>query len=75
MRILIGPPPKEQKYREVLAWLVPQGADPKENHIAATKLQQAGTGVWFTESQEFRNWKEVDGSMLWLHGARKWCPH
>ncbi|KAI9650824.1 hypothetical protein NHQ30_000858 [Ciborinia camelliae] len=32
------------------------------------RLRQPGTGVWFTDSKEFRDWKSTDHSKLWVYG-------
>ncbi|KAF7950301.1 hypothetical protein EAE96_007589 [Botrytis aclada] len=32
------------------------------------RLRQPGTGVWFTESKEFKNWASTDNSKLWIYG-------
>ncbi|TGO34464.1 hypothetical protein BHYA_0196g00200 [Botrytis hyacinthi] len=32
------------------------------------RLRQPGTGVWFTESKDFKDWASTDNSKLWIHG-------
>ncbi|KAM0153906.1 hypothetical protein ACHAQE_007445 [Botrytis cinerea] len=32
------------------------------------RLRQPGTGVWFTESRDFKNWASTDNSNLWVYG-------
>ncbi|TGO47906.1 hypothetical protein BCON_0259g00150 [Botryotinia convoluta] len=32
------------------------------------RLRQPGTGVWFTESKDFKDWTSTDNSKLWIHG-------
>ncbi|TGO69528.1 hypothetical protein BOTNAR_0010g00270 [Botryotinia narcissicola] len=32
------------------------------------RLRQPGTGVWFTESKDFKDWTSTDNSNLWIHG-------
>ncbi|THV48988.1 hypothetical protein BGAL_0217g00130 [Botrytis galanthina] len=32
------------------------------------RLRQPGTGVWFTESKDFKDWSSTDNSKLWIHG-------
>lgn len=34
------------------------------------RLRQPGTGVWFTESRDFKNWASADNSNLWVYGIR-----
>ncbi|KAF8244838.1 hypothetical protein K440DRAFT_604587, partial [Wilcoxina mikolae CBS 423.85] len=58
---------KSYVYRAALTWL--SLADPKENLIAARKLQQHGTGRWFTESRDFLEWKMAENSFMWLCGV------
>ncbi|KAF8537950.1 hypothetical protein BDD12DRAFT_886666 [Trichophaea hybrida] len=57
---------QSDKYRAALAWL--SDVDPKLNHTFAQKLQQSGTGRWFVESKEFRDWKTAESSFMWLYG-------
>ncbi|KAF8244834.1 ankyrin [Wilcoxina mikolae CBS 423.85] len=58
---------QSETFRSALAWLSP--VDPRENHHAARKLQQRGTGKWFTESKDFKHWKSARNSFLWLYGS------
>ncbi|TGO72234.1 hypothetical protein BELL_0477g00090 [Botrytis elliptica] len=32
------------------------------------RLRQPGTGVWFTESKDFKDWASTDNSKLWIYG-------
>ncbi|KAF7891213.1 uncharacterized protein EAF02_001538 [Botrytis sinoallii] len=32
------------------------------------RLRQPGTGVWFTESKDFKDWASADNSKLWIYG-------
>ncbi|KAF5870500.1 putative ankyrin repeat protein [Botrytis fragariae] len=32
------------------------------------RLRQPGTGVWFTESKDFKDWASTGNSKLWIHG-------
>ncbi|KAI5841639.1 hypothetical protein BZA05DRAFT_380351 [Tricharina praecox] len=56
-----------QNYRDAVAWL--SAVDPRENHDAAKKLQQKGTGKWLIESASFFEWKSADRSFMWLSGG------
>ena len=42
--------------------------DPSGHQNIAIKLRQPGTGVWFTEGLQFKNWLETSNSKLWLYG-------
>lgn len=53
---------------DILGWV--SRIDHQSNHHAACALQQPGTGVWFTEGQDFKGWQDKAGSVLWLHGIR-----
>lgn len=44
---------------------------PSSNHNTAIKKRQWRTGEWFTQSNEFADWKTRTSSFLWLHGIRK----
>lgn len=43
-------------------------ADPQITLDANIRLQQPGTGLWFTEGEEFQSWLEQPGSKLWING-------
>lgn len=62
---------EEDKKRrdDILQWL--PYIDYRSNHHAACGLQQPGTGVWFTEGEDFKRWQDIAGSTLWLHGIRE----
>ena len=42
--------------------------DPRSSHEMSRKLRSPGTGLWLTESQEFRQWLETDNARLWFYG-------
>lgn len=42
--------------------------DPSGHQNIAIKLRQPGTGVWFTEGAQFKQWLELANSKLWLYG-------
>jgi hypothetical protein len=56
----------EQQRKQIVDWLEPP--DHTIAHNVACDRCQAGTGAWFTESQQFQNWAK-EPSKLWLHGA------
>ncbi|RFU30804.1 hypothetical protein B7463_g5547, partial [Scytalidium lignicola] len=47
-------------------WLRPP--DPSTNFNKATKERHKGTGSWFLESKQFKEWKSGTRRYLWLHG-------
>jgi Fungal N-terminal domain of STAND proteins/NACHT domain len=51
---------------EVLRFFCP--VDPQLNHDISLKLRHPGTGLWLTESEEFRTWLNTKNSHLWLYG-------
>jgi hypothetical protein len=56
--------------KKILEWLCPTTIDHMRNQESAVSLRQPGTGVWFTDSTEFEEWKLKRNSKLWLHGIR-----
>ena len=42
--------------------------DSRINFEMSRKLRSPGTGLWLTESQEFRHWLETENDRLWLYG-------
>jgi hypothetical protein len=49
-------------------WLA--APDPSLNHRKACDLQQSGTGQWFLQGEQFKQWEKKPKSFLWLHGIR-----
>lgn len=47
-------------------WL--SAPDPSANYQKALKLRQAGTGLWFLQSDAYVRWKMAATSHLWLYG-------
>jgi SpoVK/Ycf46/Vps4 family AAA+-type ATPase len=47
-------------------WLSPP--DPSTNLNEAKKKRHEGTGSWFLESEQFKEWKSGPRRCLWLHG-------
>jgi len=60
--------------KKILEWLCPTTIDPLQNQESAVILRQPGTGVWFTDSLEFQEWKLKNNAKLWLHGIRMYSP-
>src|SRR6266487_5624818 len=58
----------DQRWTKFRLWL--SSPDPSTNHNSAYQKRQPTTGVWFTESQHFDEWKDSPNSFLWLHGIR-----
>ena len=58
----------DQLFKEIRQWLKP--IDPYLNHNAACGKRQEGTGNWFLEGDQFREWQNSPNSFLWLHGKR-----
>ena len=50
----------------VAQWLA--SSDPFTNHHKALQQRHRGTGRWFLESSDFKQWKANPKSFLWLHG-------
>lgn len=51
---------------KIVHWL--SASDPSVNHLKALEKRHEGTGLWFIQSQAFRDWKNQSKSFLWLHG-------
>lgn len=45
--------------------------DPTKSHNTAIGVRQPGTGIWFTDGQDFKHWVETRNARLWLYGIRK----
>lgn len=58
----------EDDRQQILQWLT--HPDQAENHNIACKARNntAKTGRWFLESDRFREYRELDRPVLWLHG-------
>ncbi|KAF7378366.1 Purine and uridine phosphorylase [Mycena sanguinolenta] len=56
----------DQTHIKLRDWLKP--ADVSQNQKAAEDRHHIGTGEWFEESREFKQWKSSSPSFLWLHG-------
>lgn len=57
-----------QHYAELMAWVCPYDGHPLDNHQAALRSRQSGTGSWLTESAAFREWSQHDHGIFWLRG-------
>ena len=53
----------------LIKWLAPPL--PSSNHNTAIKKKQPRTGEWFTQSEDFADWKTGTSSFMWLHGIRR----
>ena len=42
--------------------------DPRRNHDMSRKLRHPNTGLWLTESPEFKLWLTTTNARLWLYG-------
>jgi len=42
--------------------------DPRRNHDMSRKLRHLNTGLWLTESSEFKLWLTTANARLWLYG-------
>ena len=52
--------------RKVLDWIQPY--DPCQNHEMSLRLRHPGTGLWLTESGEFKSWLTSSPARLWCYG-------
>ncbi|KAF7975223.1 hypothetical protein HWV62_10176 [Athelia sp. TMB] len=48
-------------------WMKAPDTSPSYN--AARKKHQSGTGSWFLDGEQFRDWKKRPGSTIWLYGG------
>jgi hypothetical protein len=55
-----------QMREKIFTWLY--RTDPHVNHNAAIAARYAGTGLWFIDGDEHRQWENTPNSFLWLHG-------
>ena len=58
----------DEMKEKIRIWLA--APNPSSNHHAARREHQRETGKWLTEGSQFKNWKSLSGSFLWLHGIR-----
>ena len=61
----------QQTNAQLIEWLGLDEIRVQDNFDAALELRQPGTGSWFLEDVNFKEWQEKDGSFLWLHGIRE----
>jgi hypothetical protein len=45
--------------------------DPEKWQRTNLALRQPGTGIWFTDGDDFRTWLSTKNSKLWIYGIRK----
>jgi Cdc6-like AAA superfamily ATPase len=55
-----------QKQREIIHYF--GNINPQITQDSNLRLQQPGTGLWFTDGEEFQSWLKKDGSRLWIYG-------
>jgi len=56
----------EQRQGKVDEWLSPP--DPSANYNKALRQRHEGSGMWFLQSDAFKDWTKKQNSFLWLHG-------
>lgn len=55
------------KYRKAMEWLSP--VDPQQSYLKIVKSRTPGSGVWFTDSKRFIDWRDSKAtSVFWLNG-------
>ncbi|KAF7976126.1 hypothetical protein HWV62_7573 [Athelia sp. TMB] len=59
-----------QKEEKITRWM--SAPDSSPNFNAAREKHQSETGAWFLGGSEFAKWMDQSGSVLWLHGGRKY---
>jgi hypothetical protein len=50
-------------------WLC--AADMAVHHQIVSQIKLPGTGDWLFKSDDFSNWLDTTGSVLWIHAQRK----
>lgn len=60
----------ENAKSKAINWL--ETVDTRCNYILAQQKRHVTTGTWFLEGKAFHAWRDSPGSLLWLHGIRKW---
>jgi hypothetical protein len=53
-----------------LEWLCPSYIDPFPDHLENCFIRHQGTAEWIFKDPHFENWREGQGSFLWLTGTR-----
>ena len=57
---------RREEREKALDWL--RCADPTVRHLESRRLHQPGSNHWVLESEQFKEWKDNSGQILWLHG-------
>jgi len=65
---------REQKHKDIIAWLSTGLPDPSTEHEIARSKHEATTGAWLLESEELAKWIGADNSLLWLYGGGRLFP-
>ncbi|KAI9687702.1 MAG: hypothetical protein M1822_001781 [Bathelium mastoideum] len=66
VRSTLNPLKGDEKLVKIRQWL--SAPDPSPNYHKALKLRQAGTGLWFRNSDQFTEWTTSPSSLIWLYG-------
>lgn len=56
----------DYRNQQIDKWLSPP--DPSTNLNKAKDLRHPDTGLWFLQSEQYKDWKEEACTSLWLHG-------
>lgn len=58
----------ENTEEKIERWMA--ASDTSHKYKAARESHQAGTGSWLIQGTQFRDWRDVPNSILWIHGGR-----
>jgi hypothetical protein len=58
----------DDRTEELARWISPLNFN--EQHDAAFAKHSKGTGTWFLESSEFKDWTDDQHKVLWCPGKR-----
>lgn len=63
------------EHQQIATWLSP--VDPRQIRDKVIQIRTEASGIWFTESRVFQNWRNsMSSSVLWLNGiSMKNCSH
>lgn len=62
---------EEVQLEKALSWL--SAPDPTTNHQEANKKHEEGTGLWFLNSNTYKDWLSGKIQRIWLHGKAGCC--
>jgi hypothetical protein len=61
-----------EEMRTVVSWLCPSSADGAHASLEnASSRRIQGTGAWFFDSDQFKNWAKSRFGTIWISGLRK----